>query len=122
MADKGFLVENMLKNIGFRLNIPPFLKSAHQFDDIEARQTKEIARVRIHVERAIRRVKENHLFDSPIRLSMMGSLNQLWTIACLMTNFQGPLIVGDTCETSLVYDHQFEEDNCFVDVDVDIDA
>ena len=51
-----------------------------------------IAKVRIHVEQAIRRVKEFHLFDSDISLSSLGSINQLYTVACLLTNFQGALI------------------------------
>ncbi|KAJ8935615.1 hypothetical protein NQ314_012718 [Rhamnusium bicolor] len=42
---------------GVLLNIPPFLMKA-QFSPEEARQTVTIARARIHVERAIRRIKE----------------------------------------------------------------
>ena len=60
MADKGFLVKEMLNAVGFQLNMPPFLKTAHQFSEFESRETKKIARVRIHVERAIKRVKEYH--------------------------------------------------------------
>ena len=44
------------------------------------------------MERAIRRIKEFHLFDSDISLSILGSVNQLYTVACLVTNFQGALI------------------------------
>lgn len=54
--------------------------------------TKSIAKLRIHVERAIRRCKEFHLFDSDIALATLGSINQLFTVACLLTNFQGPLV------------------------------
>ena len=48
-------------------------------------------KVRIHVERAIRRIKEYHIFDSDVPLSTLGSINQLYTVVCLLTTFQGPL-------------------------------
>ena len=53
---------------------------------------KTIAKVRIHVERAIGSMKEFHLFDSDISSSILGSVNQLYTVACLLSNFQGALI------------------------------
>ena len=58
------------------------------------KKTKTIASLRIHVERAIRRVKEYHFFDSDVPLSTLGSVNQLYSIASLLTNFQGPLILS----------------------------
>ena len=54
-------------------------------------ETQNIAHVRIHVERAIHRIKEYHLFDKVMPLNMAGTINQLWTVACLLTNFKGPL-------------------------------
>ncbi len=63
----------------------------NQFTPEEVQQTEEIASVRIHVERAIGRVKEYRIFDK-VPLSMMGSINQIWTICCLLTCFQPPLI------------------------------
>ena len=74
------------------LNLPPFRQRQTQFSAQDVLQTKTIAKVRIHVERAIRRIKEFHLFDSDISLSTLGSVNQLYTVACLLTNFQGALI------------------------------
>lgn len=59
-------------------------------------KTQKVASVRIHVERAICRVKSKfHLFDKNIPLTMFGSINQIWTICCLLTNFFGPLIFED---------------------------
>lgn len=94
MADKGFDIEEMLrgKQVGF--NIPPFLQNQQQFSAQDVQTTKAIASLRIHVERAIRRIKEFHFFDSDIALSTLGSINQIYTVACLLTNFQGPLILS----------------------------
>ena len=52
MADRGFLIEDLLpKNVS--LNMPPFLKEREQLEPIEIVETRRIASVRIHVERAI---------------------------------------------------------------------
>ena len=54
-----------------------------------------IAQLRI-LERAIRRVKEYHIWDTTIPLTLSGSVNQLWVNSCLMSNYQGLLDVkGD---------------------------
>ena len=93
MADKGFDIEDVLESKNVKLNIPPFLSNKQQFSVAEAKQTKNIAKVRIHVERAIRRIKEFHIFDRPFPLNSQGTVNQIWTVACLLVNFQGPLIL-----------------------------
>ncbi|PFX26455.1 hypothetical protein AWC38_SpisGene8869 [Stylophora pistillata] len=92
MADKGFDIEDLLSSKQVSLNLPPFLQNQTQFSAQDVLETKTIAKVRIHVERAIRRIKEFHIFDSDISLSILGSVNQLYTVACLLTNFQGALI------------------------------
>ncbi|KAG1956966.1 hypothetical protein F2P79_008413 [Pimephales promelas] len=92
MADKGFTMEKMLAERGAKLIIPPF-KTAAQFSKENAERTQAIARLRILVERAIRRVKEFHIWDTTVPLTLSGTVNQLWTNCCLMSNFQWPLDV-----------------------------
>lgn len=92
MADKGFDIQSMLNKRNVSLNLPPYLRHQNQFSPDDILKTKAIAKIRIHVERAIRRIKEFHIFDSDIPLNTLGSVNQLYTVACLLTNFQGPLI------------------------------
>jgi hypothetical protein len=92
MADKGFVLNKVLEGTGISVNTPPFLQSQGQFSREEVEQTQAIAKLRIHIERHIRRVKEYHLFDSVIPLSMVGTINQLWTVANMLTLFKGPLV------------------------------
>ena len=94
MADKGFDIEDLLLEKGVQLNMPPFLQSQAQFSSKDVQQTKTIASLRIHVERAIRRIKEYHFFDSDVPLIALGLINQIYTLTCLLTNFQGPLIAN----------------------------
>lgn len=91
MADKGFTIEDILTPRNCTLNIPPFLREKPQFSADDVKKTQQIAKLRIHVERAIRRAKEYHLFDSIVPLSLFSSINQLWTVCCILTNFKGPL-------------------------------
>ncbi len=92
MVDKGFEIEDLLRPIGCSLVIPPFLAAqSGKFSKEETKQMQTIARLRVHVERAIRRVKQFHLFNSLIPTSLGGTVNQMWTVCCILTNFQGPL-------------------------------
>jgi hypothetical protein len=55
LADKGFLIRDILPP-GVSLNLPPFLDTP-QFTPEQVLQTEAIAKARIHVERAIQRIK-----------------------------------------------------------------
>ena len=56
MADRGFDIEDDLPT-GVTLNIPPFLNGHDQLTLEEEVLTRKIASSRIHVERAIARIK-----------------------------------------------------------------
>ncbi|XP_065893744.1 uncharacterized protein [Dysidea avara] len=92
MADRGFTIENLLTPLGVGLNIPPFLGSRQQMDAGEVVETQQIASLRIHLERAIWRVKEFDILSGTMPASVAGSANQIWTVCCLLCNFQDPLI------------------------------
>ena len=88
MADKGFEIVDLLTPKKCTLNIPPFLQNRKQFSPEEVEETQSIAQVRIHPERAIRRVKENHIFDNVLPHSFAGTINQIWVVSCLLTNLE----------------------------------
>ena len=62
MADRGFDIEDDLILRGVHLNIPPFLRGKEQFYEKELVLTRWIASLRIHVERAMERIKFFHIF------------------------------------------------------------
>ena len=90
MAGKGFDIEDLQK-LGLKLNIPPFLKGKDQFDESEVIKTQTIAKHRIHVERAIGKVRNFLIFRRKLPISVLGTVNQIWTVCCLLTNFIEPL-------------------------------
>lgn len=92
MADKGFDIQDLLDPISVKLNMPPFLHMQDQMPVQDVLETQQIAAERIHVERAINKIKNFHLFDQVIPLSLAGSINQLWTVCGLLTLFQKPII------------------------------
>lgn len=91
MADKGFVIEDLLKEKNVKLNIPPFLRS-NQFTAEQVEETQEIAAIRIHVERKIKRIKAYHIFDRSIPITLAPLANQMWAICAMLTDYQSPLI------------------------------
>ena len=62
MADCGFDIQDYLTLLGVKVNIPPFLKGKQQLDSHELVEIRRIAFLQIHVERAMERIKNYHLF------------------------------------------------------------
>ena len=93
MADKGFQIQDILP-LGVGLNIPPFLGGNSQMSAEDVVRTQQIASWRIHVERAINKIKNFHIWDGVIPLSLVGVVNQMWSVCAFLCNTQDPLISG----------------------------
>ena len=91
MADRGFDIHDILPE-GVTLNIPPFKGSRSQLTGDETEETARIASVRIHVERAIGRVKNYHILEGVMPLSLTKVADQVFTVCCYLTNFLPPLL------------------------------
>ena len=95
MADQEFVIYDELKELGVVLNIPCFLAGRDQLTAAEVKESQSIASVHIHVERAIQRVKKFRVLRNEIPRSFHGSVNQIWTVCCMLCNFMTPLIQKD---------------------------
>ena len=91
MADRGFELDEDLPE-GVLLNIPPFLNGKSQLSLEEENETRRIASVRVHVERAIERVKNYRILQTVFPLSMAPELNKIWVVCCYLVNFLPQLI------------------------------
>ncbi|CAL9683874.1 unnamed protein product [Knipowitschia caucasica] len=94
MADKGFLIQDLLDEVGAKLTMPPF-RHPGQFSKRETEETQAIARLRIIVEQAIARIKHYHIWDSPVPLTLIGTVNQIWHNCCVLANYQGPFCLQE---------------------------
>ena len=89
LADKGFLIQDILPN-DVSLNIPPILNNAI-FTESEAKKTKSIARARIHVKRANARLKVfKILIFIPSYLRCYADVT--FQLCTALVNLQFPLI------------------------------
>ena len=92
MADKGFEIQDLLDPLGVKVNIPPFLGRQDQMPAADVIETQQIAAERIHVERAINKIKNFHILDGIIPLNLAGTINQIWAVCAVLTLFQNPII------------------------------
>ena len=87
MADKRFTIEDLLP-LGVYLNIPPFLGKSAQMPADQVVLTQKNASLRIYVERAINKIKNFHIWDGVLPLSLFGLANQIWSVCAFLCNAQ----------------------------------
>ena len=117
MADRGFTICDQLHEVGVELNIPPFLDGQKQLPPGKVQEGRTIASVRIHVERAIGRIKTFKILQSPLPLCMSRIANQIVTVCALLVYFQPVLIPMSTMEESDIDDYL----NSYYESDIDSD-
>lgn len=90
MADKGFTIADLLEQRGASLNIPPFLEKKDQLTADETVATRRIAKLRIHVERQMERLKNVGILRF-IPITMCDMADKLFFVCSWLTQFQPPL-------------------------------
>ncbi len=92
MADRGFNIRHLLLKKRCTLNIPAF-SHGRNLSHKAVRNSRRIASVRIHVERAIRRMKTFKILNGIIPLKVRFCLNQILVIVSFLCNLQ-PRLCG----------------------------
>ncbi|XP_065182332.1 uncharacterized protein LOC135823698 [Sycon ciliatum] len=96
MADKGFEIRDLLLPKRATLNIPPFLgQQRSQFTAQEVDDTRRIAALRIHVERAIARLRCFRILRGTLPITLAPIANDIVTVCTLVTNFSDPLVADE---------------------------
>ena len=95
MVDRGFVVQHLLLSKQVKVYMSPFTKGQPQITKGKVRQGQAIAKARIHVERAIQRVKRFRIFNSVIPLTMADILDDIVIVCSTLTNLMAPLIRGN---------------------------
>ena len=92
MADRGFQIKEDLLHYYCTLSIPPGARVKSQFTTGECHKTKKIANLRIHVERAINRVKEFKILKNVYPINMLPLADDVIRTCAALCNMQAPLI------------------------------
>ena len=86
MADRGFNLRDLITKKKPTLNIPPFAKG-EQLSTKACTRTRRIASLRIHVERAIQKMKTFRLLQGVIPISIAAVANWLYLCVQLFAIF-----------------------------------
>ena len=113
MADRGFTIKESLSKLGIGLNLPPFMEGRRQLPADEMQRGRSIASLRIHVERAIGRMKQHKILTGVFQLKMARLANQIVVVCAYLSNFHPALVPPHTLNT---HDNVSSNDN---DLDLD---
>jgi len=91
MADRGFLIRDLLALRGATVNIPPFA-SGKQLSMSGVNKTRRIARARIHVERAIGRLKRFKILQGTMQLKCRSLITQTVHVCAALCNMDKRLV------------------------------
>ena len=91
MADRGFNIRYLLLKKNAYLNIPAF-SGGKQLSAKAVTKSRKIASVRIHVERAMERIKNFKILQGTIPLKLKNSMDQILLVCCILSNLQSPLV------------------------------
>jgi hypothetical protein len=71
------------------------LRGKKQFTEEECEETLLIARARVHVERAIQRIKNFGVFKGNINSHLLGLLDHIMIVACALVNLEASILADD---------------------------
>ncbi|XP_056009547.1 uncharacterized protein LOC130046466 [Ostrea edulis] len=92
MADRGFTIDDLLFLLKVKLNIPAFTKGKDQLSEEDVTETRRIATVRIHVERAIRRLKVFCILSQVVPVTSVKKLSDYLIVCAALVNLRSNLI------------------------------
>ena len=97
MADRGFIIRYYLLERKAKLIIPPFTHKCRwgkgkRLNASEIQRTRQIAKLRIHVERAIQRLKAYKLLSGILPIILKPIASQILVVAAFLCNLSKPLV------------------------------
>ncbi|XP_070390457.1 uncharacterized protein [Dermacentor albipictus] len=96
MADRGFKLDPYLEAQGIKMNRPAFTKGKDQLPESEVTETRRIASLRIHVERAINRIKTYRIFKQVLPIKSRKYASKIVLVCAGLCNLKRPLINEQT--------------------------
>ena len=94
MADRGFTIQEELLHHYCHLVIPPGKHAKSQMTESECLKTKTVANLRIHVERAINRIKTFRILKGVLPISMLQHTDDIVRSCAAICNLK-PVLIQD---------------------------
>lgn len=104
LADRGFDIAESVSLMQASLEVPTFMGGKKQLSGVDVLKTRNIANVRIHVERVIGLVRQKYKIlggPLPVDYAMkvdnneMSTIDKIATVCCALTNLCRPLVSVD---------------------------
>lgn len=95
MVDKGFLIENECRDRGINVIRLPFLKDKKQVSPEDAFKTAQTAAARVHVERAIQRLKVFKILKTDLSYEMLPYCGSIMTTIAGSSNQSSPILAPE---------------------------
>jgi len=100
LADRGFDISEELALRGATLAIPPFTKGKPQLSQREVEEARSLSRIRIHVERAIGRLKTYKILHTTLPITLVkrpheksyATIDKILIVCSALCNFYPPLV------------------------------
>ena len=92
MADRGFPIQSELLLRQASLEVPPGARGREQMSAADVKKTKKVANLRIHVERAINRIKWFRITSGTLPISLVPNIDDILTICAALCNLLDPLV------------------------------
>ena len=92
MADRGFQIQEDILLHFCNLQVRPGARAKSQMTKKEVQKTKETANLRIHVERAINRVKNCRILKGTFPITMMKHVDEIVLVCAALCNVKNVLI------------------------------
>lgn len=95
MVDKGFLIDKLCLEHHVTMVRPPFLRNKKQLSKGDAERNQSIAAARVHVERAIQRMKLFKILDGNIGIELFPFIDDIVQIIAGIVNLSRPIFNDD---------------------------
>lgn len=95
MVDKGFLIDKLCDDARVELVRPPFLRNKQRMSRTDAVLNQDIARARVHVERAIQRLKVFRILQQRFPTHLMPLFDDVIKLVAGIVNLSPPIFAHD---------------------------
>lgn len=92
LADRGFVISDLLEEKNVLLNLPPFLRNKSQFSEDEVRKTRRIASRRITVENVIGQAKKSKILSDRCKSHLWPIMNKIHYNCFSIANIRNPVV------------------------------